>query len=63
MNNIEPDTSSERRAFETGDIEFTMSIQGVNDDIVYVLHTDYCYDYTVTINPDNTVTSSGNERD
>ena len=34
MNNIEPGTSSERRAFETGDIEFTMSIQGVNDDIV-----------------------------
>ena len=63
MNNIEPGTSSERRTFDRGDIEFTISIQGVNDDIVYVLHTDFCNDYTVTINPDNTVTSSGNQRE
>ena len=63
MNNIEPGTSSERRTFESGDIEFTISIQGVNDDIVYVLQADLCYDYTVTINPDNSVTSSGDERD
>ena len=63
INNIEPGTSSERRTFEPGDIEFTISIQGVNDDIVYVLHTDFCYDYTVTINSDNSVTSSGDERD
>jgi hypothetical protein len=63
INNIEPGTSSERQTFETGNIEFTISIQGVNDDIVYVLHTDFCYDYTVTINPDNSVTSSGDERD
>jgi len=63
INNIEPGTSSERRAFEFGNIEFTISIQGVNDDVVYVLQADYCYDYTVTINPDNSVTSSGDERD
>ena len=63
MNNIEPGTSSDRRTFARGDIEFTISIQGVQDDIVYVLHTDFCNDYTVTINSDNTVTSSGNQRD
>ena len=63
MNNIEPGTSSDRRTFARGDIEFTISIQGVNDDIVYVLHTDFCYDYTVTINSDNTVTSSGSIRE
>ena len=63
INNIEPGTSSERRTFETGAIEFTISIRGVNDDIVYVLQADLCYDYTVTINPDNSVTSSGDERD
>jgi hypothetical protein len=63
MNNIEPGTSSERRAFEFGNIEFTISIQGVNDDIVYVLQADYCNDYTVTINPDNTISSSGDQRD
>lgn len=63
MNNIEPGTSSDRRTFDRGDIEFTISIQGVNNDIVYVLHTDFCYDYTVTINSDNTVTSSGSQRE
>ena len=63
INNIEPGTSSDRRSFEPGAIEFTISIQGVNDDIVYVLQADLCYDYAVTINPDNSVTSSGDERD
>ena len=62
MNSIEPGTTSERRAFDRGDIEFTISIQGVQDDIVYVLPANYCNDYTVTINPDNSVTSSGQER-
>ena len=63
MNNIQPGTSSDRRTFARGDIEFTISIQGVPDDIVYVLHTDFCNDYTVTINSDNSVTSSGSIRD
>lgn len=63
MNNIQPGTTSERRTFARGDIEFTISIQGVQDDIVYVLHTDFCNDYTVTINSDNSVTSSGSIRD
>ena len=63
MNNIEPGTSSERRSFDPGDIEFTISIQGVNDDIVYVLHATFCFDYTVTINSDNSVTSSSEERE
>ena len=62
INNIEPGTSSERRTFARGDIEFTISIQGVQDDIVYVLQTEFCNDYTVTINSDNSVTSSGNIR-
>jgi hypothetical protein len=62
MNNIETGTSSERRTFDRGNIEFTISIQGVPDDIVYVLQANTCNDYTVTINPDNSVTSSGQER-
>jgi hypothetical protein len=62
MNNIEPGTRSERRTFDRGNIEFTISIQEVPDDIVYVLQANYCNDYTVTINPDNSVTSSGQER-
>ena len=62
INNVMPGTTSERRTFKAGDIEFTINIQGVNDPVVYVLQAGTCYDYTVTINPDNSVTSSGNER-
>ena len=62
INNVMPGTTSERRTFKAGDIEFTINIQGVNDPVVYVLKAGTCYDYTVTINQDNTVTSSGNER-
>ena len=63
INNIMPGTSSERRTFKSGDIEFTINIQGVNDPVVYVLHANSCNDYTVTVKPDNTVTSSGKERE
>ncbi len=59
INNIEPGTSSARRSFAPGDIEFTISIQGKADPVVYMLTTLFCNDYTVTINEDNTVTSSG----
>jgi len=62
INNIMPGTSSERRTFKSGDIEFTINIQGVNDPVVYVLRANNCNDYIVKINPDNTVTSSGKER-
>lgn len=62
INNVMPGTSSERRSFKPGDIEFTINIQGVNDPVVYVLRASTCYDYTVTVNPDNTVSSSGKER-
>ncbi len=62
INNVMPGTTSERRTFKAGNIEFTINIQGVNDPVVYVLQSSTCYDYTVTINPDNTVTSSGAAR-
>ena len=62
INNIMPGTSSERRTFKSGDIEFTINIQGVADPVVYVLSASTCYDYTVTIKSDNTVTASGEER-
>ena len=57
-----PFTTSERRTFGAGDIEFTINIQGVNDPVVYILQAGACYDYTVTINADNSVTSAGDER-
>ena len=59
VNNIGIGELSERRSFEPGEIEFTISIQGVDTDIFYILYSSTCYDYNVTIHPDNTVTSSG----
>ena len=62
INNVMPGTTSARRTFKAGNIEFTINIQGVNDPVVYNLQAGTCYDYTVTINSNNTVTSSGEER-
>ena len=62
INNIQPGTSSSSETFAPGDIEFTIAIQGVADPVLYTLHSTSCYDYVVTVNPDNSVTSSGNER-
>ena len=59
INNIEPGSSSEKRSFAPGTIEFTISIQGVDAPIEYAISTSYCNDYTVTINVDNTITHNG----
>ena len=62
INNIQPGTSSTSESFAPGDIVFTIAIQGVADPVVYTLHSTSCYDYVVTVNSDNSVTSSGSER-
>ncbi len=59
INNILPGQSSEKRSFAPGEIEFTVTIQGVQDPVEYVLAASYCTEYTVTINEDNTVSGSG----
>ena len=59
INNIEPGTSSERRPFAPGTIEFTIDIKGVADPIEYSFEVFYCNDYTVTITEDNTVVHNG----
>ena len=63
VNNIEVGTTSEKRSFSPGDIEFTFSIQGVANSIEYFLHIDYCTDYVVTIQPDTTIIATKNKRD
>jgi hypothetical protein len=63
INNIQPGSSSPPRSFSPGAIEFTIAIQGVNDPVIYNLKVFYCVDYTVDINPDNTVSGSWNERE
>ncbi len=62
VNNVLPGNESDKRFFAPGDIEFTVTIQGVQDPVVYVLNTTTCRDYLVTINPDNTVSGNGNDR-
>lgn len=59
INNIQPGASSEKRTFAPGEIEFTVTIQGAQEPVEYLLLADYCNAYTVTINEDNSVTGSG----
>lgn len=59
VNNIQTGTSSLKRSFAPGEIKFTITIQGVQDPVEYVLATSYCTEYTITINEDNTVAGSG----
>jgi hypothetical protein len=63
INNIQPGDSSPPRSFAPGKIDFTIAIQGVDDPVVYTLNVFFCMDYTVTINPDNSVTGTGEQRD
>lgn len=58
INNIEVGTFSEVRSFDPGEIEFTISIQGVGEPIEYFLTVDYCMEYIVKINADDTVNST-----
>lgn len=63
INNIMQGGVSDKRFFAPGEIVFTIAIQGVNDPVVYNLITTSCEDYIVTINPDNTVSANGTNRD
>ena len=63
INNVEVGTSSEKRSFSPGEIEFTFAIQGITNDITFFLRVDYCTDYIVTIRPDNTVIANSTKRD
>ncbi len=63
VNNIEVGTVSERRSFAPGTIEFTISIQGEEENIVYTLPVFFCTDYYVSINPDNSVSAISMSRD
>ncbi len=60
INNVAVGSYSEKRAFAQGKIEFTISIQGVNDPVEYQLTILNCNNYLVTIKPDNTVNVSVN---
>lgn len=59
INNIEPGFYSGKRSFSPGEIEFTIAINGVDDPIEYFLIINFCTEYLILINDDNTVTSMG----
>jgi hypothetical protein len=63
INNVEAGTTSESKEFAPGEIEFTINIKDVPEPIVYNLTIIYCYDYTVTINPDNSVSRTEKGKD
>jgi hypothetical protein len=58
INNIEPGTYSEKRSFHPGEIELTIAIQGVNDPIVYYLNISFCTENLVSINEDNSISTT-----
>ena len=58
INNIETGTYSEKRSFDPGEIELTIAIQGVNEPIVYYLYISFCTENLVTIQEDNSVSTT-----
>jgi hypothetical protein len=58
INNIEPGSYSTKRSFDPGEIEFMIAIQGVDDPKVYYLNASYCTENLVSINENNSVTST-----
>jgi len=62
INNIQPGSSSPSRSFAPGEIEFTITIQGEPAPVVYQLNVFFCMDYTVSINPDNSISATGEQR-
>jgi hypothetical protein len=62
INNVDPGWKSEKRDFAAGDIEFTVTIQGIVEPVVYQLKVEDCTDYIVMVNPDNTISSTRDER-
>lgn len=63
INNIKIGESSEKRSFDRGFIEFTITVQGIEDPLLYDLTIFDCTDYIITVNPDTTVTGTANQRD
>lgn len=63
INNIAVGTISEKRSFAPGLIEFTIAIQGEDENIIYKLEVFFCTDYYLVINPDNSVSASSIKRD
>lgn len=59
INNIQPGEYSEKRYFSPGLIEFTVAVQGIQENLEYTLTADYCTEYAVSINSDSTVTGTG----
>ena len=61
INNIQPGQSSEWRSFAEGTIEFTVAIQGQADQVLNVAMAT-CWEYAITIDSNNVVSSIPTER-
>ncbi|MCB0280751.1 MAG: hypothetical protein KDD94_14675, partial [Calditrichaeota bacterium] len=63
INNVLVGESSDQKTFAAGNVEFTITIQGANDPLVYNLTVENCKDYLLTIKNDNTISAAITDRD
>ncbi len=63
INNIESGQVSDWRSYAAGNIEFTVSIQGVPDSADIVVNMAECWEYDIIIDSLNHVSSLPHERD
>ena len=53
LNNIAPNGTSATTSYAPGEITYTIVLKG-GEELVEVVTLDYCEDYTITVNSDNT---------
>ncbi len=62
INNIEPGKASEYRSYAPGQITYTIVLKN-NQEVVELVEMDFCSDYEIIINEDNTVITTSIDRE
>jgi hypothetical protein len=62
INNIESGKSSEYRSYDPGLITFTIALKDL-EDVVNVVEMDFCSDYEIIINKDNSIIATSTDID
>ncbi len=62
LNNVPPGETSATTSYAPGEITYTIVLKG-GEELVEVVTLDYCEDYTITVNSDNTISTTSNPRD
>lgn len=56
INNIQPNTSSSYKSYAPGDITFTIAVDN-NGSFVEKVHMDECFDYDISIDNNNNIST------